>query len=215
MERKGKLIGYVMGAGDEVPYSLRQLGYEVEMLQKNDVDALRLSRYDAVIVGVRAFNTIDWLAYKNQALFEYAKRGGVVIVQYNTPGTVTEQLAPYALTLSGSRVTVEDAEVRFLAKDHPVLNYPNKITEQDFEGWVQERGLYFPGKWGQEFEAIMSTNDPGEPALNSSMLVARHGKGYYVYTGISFFRQLPAGVPGAFRLLANMISLGKVESGSE
>lgn len=215
MERKGKLVGYVMGAGDEVPYSLRQLGYEVDMLQKNDVDASGLSKYDAVMIGVRAFNTVDWLAYKNQALFEYAKRGGVVIVQYNTPGTVTGQLAPYALTISNSRVTVEDAPVRLLAGGHAVLNYPNKIVQKDFEGWVQERGLYFPGKWGQEFETILSTNDPGESPLNSSLLVARYGKGYYVYTGISFFRQLPAGVPGAFRLLANMISLGKGDKESD
>ncbi|HTF20132.1 MAG TPA: PIG-L family deacetylase [Chryseolinea sp.] len=215
MEKKGKLVGYVMGAGDEVPYSLKQMGYEVDLLHKNDVEALKLARYDAVIVGVRAFNTIDWLAYKNQALFEYVKNGGVVIVQYNTPGTVTDQLAPYPLTLSGDRVTVEDAEVRLLAKDHPVLNYPNKITDADFEGWVQERGLYFPDKWSQEFETILSTNDPGDLPLNSGLLIARYGKGYYVYTGISFFRQLPAGVPGAFRLLANMISLGKVDSGKD
>jgi LmbE family N-acetylglucosaminyl deacetylase len=208
LKRKGQRIGYVMGAGDEVPNSIQQMGYQVDMLQKNDLEPSNLSKYDAVIVGVRAFNTIDWLAYKNQALFEYSKNGGVVIVQYNTPGTVTERLAPYSLTLSGSRVTVEDSEVRILAPEHPVLNTPNKIVKEDFAGWIQERGLYFPGKWGPEFEPIVSCNDPGESPLNSSLLVARHGKGYYIYTGISFFRQLPAGVPGAYRLFANMISLG-------
>lgn len=209
MQRKGQRIGYIMGAGDEVPYSLQQMGYTVDMLGKNDVEPSRLAKYDAVVIGVRAFNTVDWLAYKNQMLFDYAKNGGVVIAQYNTTGTVTDQLAPYALTLSGSRVTVENAEVRILAATHAVLNYPNKITQGDFEGWVQERGLYFPSKWDPAFEAIISSNDPGEAPLNGSILVARHGKGYYVYTGISFFRQLPAGVPGAYRLFANMISLGK------
>lgn len=200
-----------MGAGDEVPNSIQQMGYQVDMLHKNDLEASNLAKYDAVIVGVRAFNTVDWLAYKNQALFDYAKNGGVVIVQYNTPGTVTERLAPYALTLSGSRVTVEDSEVKILSADHPVLNTPNKIVKEDFAGWIQERGLYFPSKWGPEFEPIISCNDPGESPLSSSMLIARHGKGYYVYTGISFFRQLPAGVPGAYRLFANMISLGSEE----
>lgn len=207
--RKGQRVGYIMGAGDEVPYSLQQMGYTVDMLGKNDVETSRLAKYDAVVVGVRAFNTVDWLAYKNQALFDYAKNGGVVIAQYNTPGTVTDQLAPYSLTLSSGRVTVEDSEVRILATSHPILTTPNKIANDDFLGWVQERGLYFPSKWDPALEPIMSANDPGETALNGSLLVARHGKGYYVYTGISFFRQLPAGVPGAYRLFANMISLGK------
>lgn len=209
LQKRGQRVGYVMGAGDEVPYSLQQMGYHVDMLQKEDVERGNLRKYDAVMLGVRAFNTLDWLAYKNQELFEYSKQGGVVIVQYNTMGTVTGDLAPYPLTLSGNRVTVEDAEVRFIAADHPVLNYPNKISVADFGGWVQERGLYFPSKWGAAFEPVISANDPNEAPLNSGILVAKYGKGYYVYTGISFFRQLPAGVPGAYRLLANMISLGK------
>ena len=214
MIRKGQRIAYIMGAGDEVPFALRQMGYSVDMLQKNDVDAVNLARYDAVIVGVRAFNTLSWLQFKNQALFDYTKNGGVVIVQYNTAGVLTDKLAPYPLTLSNSRVTVEDAEVRYLVKDHPVLNVPNKITEADFKGWIQERGLYYANKWAPEFEPIISTNDPGEEPLNSSILVAKYGKGYYVYTSLAFFRELPAGVPGSFRLLANMISLGKDETAS-
>ena len=208
LKRNGQRIGYVMGAGDEVPSGIRQMGYQVDMLGKSDLEPQNLARYDAVVIGVRAFNTVEWLAYKNQALFDYAKNGGVVIAQYNTPGTVTDRLAPYALTISGSRVTVEDSEVSIVAADHPVLNTPNKIGKEDFAGWIQERGLYFPSKWAAEFEPIISCHDPGESPLTSSLLVARHGKGYYVYTGISFFRQLPAGVPGAYRLLANLLSLG-------
>lgn len=209
--REGR-IGYIMGAGDEVPYSLAQIGYAVDLLDKDQVQASGLMAYDAVVLGIRAFNTVDWLAYKNEELFEYVKQGGNLIVQYNTSHQlVTEDIAPYPLTLSRDRVTVEEAQVTLLDKKHPVLNSPVKITQTDFEGWVQERGLYFPGEWSEEFSAVLGMSDPGEPQRQGSLLVAPYGKGYYCYSGISFFRELPAGVPGAYKLLINMISLGNNE----
>tara|TARA_Y100000310_G_scaffold298784_1_gene333048 strand:+ start:1115 stop:3520 length:2406 start_codon:yes stop_codon:yes gene_type:complete len=202
-------IGYVMGAGDEVPEALEGIGYDVTLLDKDDVVADRLNSFDAVLIGVRAFNTLPWLAFKNTELFEFVKQGGNVIVQYNTSHRlVTQDVAPYALTLSRDRVTVENSEVKFLAPKHSVLNYPNKITSEDMDGWVQERGLYFPNKWSEEFIPILGMNDPGEEETKGSLLVAKYGKGYYCYTGLSFFRELPAGVPGAYKLLVNMISLG-------
>jgi LmbE family N-acetylglucosaminyl deacetylase len=209
VQTKGLKIGYLMGAGDEVPSCLEQIGYKVELLDKDDILATNLKKYDAVILGIRAFNTLDWLKFKNKELFEYAKAGGTVIVQYNTTGTVTNDLAPYPFKLTHDRVAVEEAEVRFLKPNHPVLNVPNKIGKSDFDGWVQERGLYFAADWDSHFETVISANDPGEPARDGSLLIALYGQGYYMYTGISFFRELPAGVPGAYRLLANMISLGK------
>jgi hypothetical protein len=141
---------------------------------------------------------------------KYVQNGGNLIVQYNTNhALVTNDIAPFPLQLSRDRVAVENAEVRFLKPEHPVLNSPNKITTKDFEGWVQERGLYFPSEWSKEYEAILSSNDPGEPARNGGLLVAKYGKGNFIYTGYSWFRELPAGVPGAYRLFSNMISLGK------
>lgn len=206
---EGEQIGYIMGAGDKVPDALEEIGYEVELLSKEDVTVDNLSKFDAVVLGIRAFNVLPWLEFKNQILFEYARSGGTVLVQYNTWGTVTKELAPYPLEFSRDRVSVEEAEVRILAPDHQVLNRPNKILKQDFENWVQERGLYFPNKWSEEFKPILSMNDPGEDPKEGSLLIARHGKGFYVYSGISFFRELPAGVPGAYRLLANILSLNE------
>ncbi|MFY0605191.1 MAG: PIG-L family deacetylase [Cyclobacteriaceae bacterium] len=203
-------IGYIMGAGDDVPHSLTQLGYEVELLDEDDIEAQQLSQFKAIILGVRAFNTLPWLAFKNQELFGYVKAGGNVIVQYNTSHRlVTKDVAPYDIQLSRDRVTVEEAPVTFLNAKHPVLQSPFKISAKDFDGWVQERGLYFPSEWAGEFTPILSMNDPGEPARKGSLLVAKHGKGYYCYTGLSFFRELPAGVSGAYKLLINMISLGE------
>ena len=141
---------------------------------------------------------------------DYVKNGGTIIVQYNTSRRlVTEELAPYPLKLSRDRVTVEGAEMRVLKPDHEVLNFPNKITSNDFENWVQERGLYFPNEWDEKFEAILSSNDPGEDPKDGGLLIAPYGDGYYIYSGYSWFRQLPAGVPGAYRLFTNMISIGK------
>jgi len=218
LKKEGKNIGYVMGAGDEIPASLQQIGYNVTLLQDQDMRLSNLQQYDAIIMGVRAYNTVDRLRFYQPVLMEYVKNGGNMIVQYNNSyGLVTQEIAPYPLTLSRDRVTVEDASVRFLQPGHPLLNTPNKITQQDFEGWVQERGLYFPSEWSKEYQAILSANDPGEAPLNGGLLVAPYGKGNYIYTGYAFFRELPAGVPGAYRLFANLISLGKnnVDTGSK
>ena len=202
-------IGYVMGAGDEVPDALREIGYRVTLLDKDDIFADRLAGFDAILIGVRAFNTLDWLSFKNTELFQFVENGGNLIVQYNTSHRlVTEDVAPYELKLSRDRVTVEDSEVKFLKPNHPVLNSPNKITMNDMNGWVQERGLYFPNEWSDEFTPILGMNDPGETQSDGSLLIAKYGKGYYCYSGLSFFRELPAGVPGAYKLLVNMISLG-------
>ncbi|MGB3468839.1 MAG: LmbE family protein, partial [Cyclobacteriaceae bacterium] len=209
LEKKGEKIGYIMGAGDDIPGNLEQIGYQVDILDKNDVTSGNLAGYDAVILGIRALNTVSWLQFKMDDLLEYTKNGGNLIIQYNTSfRLVTRNFAPYPLKLSRDRVTVEEAEVSILAGDHPVMNYPNKITKADFEGWVQERGLYFPNEWSDEYTAIISANDPGEPERKGGILVAKYGKGHYIYTGISFFRELPAGVPGAYRIFTNMISLG-------
>jgi LmbE family N-acetylglucosaminyl deacetylase len=212
LRKAGNQVGYLMGAGDEVPAGLRQIGYAVTELKDADIVADNLRQFDAIVVGVRAYNTVDRIKFHQPVLLDYVKQGGNLIIQYNTNGGLqlpASELAPFPLKLSRDRVTVEHAEMRFLQQQHPVLNYPNKISSKDFEGWVQERGLYFPGEWDPAFSAIFSCNDPNEKPLNGSLLVAPYGEGFYVYTGLSFFRQLPAGVPGAFRLFANMIALGK------
>lgn len=210
LKRRGETIGYIMGAGDEVPTSLVQIGYQVEVLRDDQIQPDQLRRFDAVVVGVRAYNTVDRLRIHQPKLLEYVQNGGTLIVQYNTSGgLVTPNLGPYPLRLSRDRVTVEEAPVTFLQPDHPILNTPNTISKKDFEGWVQERGLYFPGEWSPEYQAILAASDPGEKPLEGGLLVAKYGKGHYIYTGYSWFRQLPAGVPGAYRLFTNMLSVGK------
>jgi len=206
---KAAVVGYIPGAGDAIPESLREISSEVKVLADQDVKAGNLARFDAVVLGVRAYNVHPerinaWFP----ELLAYAKQGGVVIVQYNTtPGPNPEAL-PHPLKVSRDRVTDETADVRFLASDHPVMNFPNKISAQDFAGWVQERGLYFPDQWDGAWTPILSSNDPGEPPRDGGLLVTRVEKGWFVYTGYSWFRELPAGVPGAYRIFANMISLG-------
>ena len=212
---RGRRIGYLPGAGDRVAESLGAMGYEVVLLDGADLNLVRLKALDAVVVGVRAFNVRTDLAPGLSALFEYAQNGGNVLIQYNTPNDLkTTRLAPFDLELSRdlphNRVTNENAPVTLLAPNHPAFNTPNKIGPADFEGWVQERGLNFPSAWDSEhFTALLACSDPGEAPLKSGLLVADYGKGHFVYTGLSFFRQLPAGVPGAYRLFANLISLGK------
>ncbi len=207
LKRNGNRIGYIQGAGDDIPTSLEQVGYEVDFLTKDDIEAENLRKYDAVICGVRAFNTVDWLSYKNSELFKYVEDGGNLLVQYNTSHRlITQELAPYSLELSRDRITVEETPVRLLNPNHDVWNYPNKITINDFDNWVQERGLYFPNKWSKEFEPLTESGDPGEDLLNGGLLVAKYGKGNYIYTGYSWFRELPAGVPGAYRIFVNLIS---------
>lgn len=212
LKKYGDRIGYIMGAGDDIPRSLQQIGYEVDLLVDNDLTPENLKQYDAVIVGVRAYNTNTRLKFHQSKLLEYVNQGGTMIVQYNTTRRLkipVDEIGPYPLKLSRDRVAQEDAEIRFLAPDHPVLNEPNKITAADFENWVQERGLYFPNEWDENYTPILSSNDKGEPARDGGLLVAQYGSGYYIYSGYSWFRELPAGVPGAFRLFTNLVSIGK------
>lgn len=210
---RAKNIGYLPGAGDDIPAALAQLGCTVTTLSGADLTAEKLAALDAVVIGVRAFNTRDDLNANLPALFAWVEAGGTVIAQYNRPGRdiKTDRLAPYALTLGGNdaRVTDEDAAITLLEPNHPAFNSPNKLTPADWTGWVQERGAYFGTTWGPEFTPLLTCADAGEAQQKGGLLVARHGKGYYVYTGLGFFRQLPAGVPGAYRLFANLISLGK------
>jgi len=201
-------IAYIMGAGDEVPKSLRQMGYEVTILKPEEITKQRISDFNVVITGIRAYNTVQALAFKQDILFDFVKEGHIMIVQYNTMDEfVTPNIAPFPLKISRDRVTDENARVDFLQPDHVVLNYPNKITSKDFEGWKQEQGLYYPNEWDKAFTPILSSADKGESAKKGALLIAKYGKGNYVYTGISFFRELPEGVSGAFRLMANIISL--------
>jgi LmbE family N-acetylglucosaminyl deacetylase len=211
-----KLIGYIEGAGDEIPKMLKQIGYKVEIIRPELLATINLQKYDVIIAGVRAYNTVPRLKYDNVKLMDYMKQGGTYIVQYNTFSSfnstlVTNNIGPYPLSLSADRTTEEDSKVTFLHPDNPVLNTPNKITEADFEGWVQERGLYYPNKWDSNYTPILEMGDSGEKPSQGALLVAQYGKGNFVYTGLSFFRELPAGVPGAYRLFANLIELGKHE----
>jgi LmbE family N-acetylglucosaminyl deacetylase len=212
---RGKRVGYLPGAGDATATSLAQLGYEVVTLTGTDLTPEKLAGLDAVVLGVRASNDRADLAANLPGLFAWVEAGGTVIAQYNRPNNLKATvLGPYPLSIEGPaprlRVTDETAPVAFLAPDHPVLNTPNKITDADFAGWVQERGAYFPSSWDESrYTAIFAMNDPGEAPLKSSLLVTQHGKGWFAYTGLSFFRQLPAGHPGAHRLFANLVSLGK------
>jgi LmbE family N-acetylglucosaminyl deacetylase len=209
IKTSAKRIAYIAGAGDEIPINLGQIGCDVDVLKPLDITQEKLATYQSLVIGVRAYNTEEALKYKQATIFDFAKQGGTVVVQYNVSnGLVTKELAPFPLTLSRNRVTVEDAEMRILSPQHEVMHHPNQISTKDFEGWVQERGLYFPSEWDKNWEPILSCNDPGENPLDGSLLVAKYGEGYYVYTSLSFFRELPAGVTGAFRLFANLISLG-------
>jgi LmbE family N-acetylglucosaminyl deacetylase len=210
VKTRGKRIGYIMGAGDDVADALRQLGLEVTMLSDEMLGTADLSRFDAIVAGVRAYNTRDRLNNANRRLLDYVERGGTLVIQYNVASAaLTGRIGPYPLTVGRDRVTVESAAVTFPVPGHPLLNFPNKITAADFEGWVQERGLYFASTWDERYEAVLASHDPGEPDLKGGLLYARYGKGVFVYTAYAWFRQLPAGVPGAFRIFANLISAGK------
>jgi len=210
IKKKGNLIGYIQGAGDQVPTSLSQIGYNVEELNENNITLNNLQKYDAVVLGIRLYNISDKAKFYQAALHKYVENGGTLIVQYNTNRRLkVERVSPFNLELSRDRVVEEDAEVTLLAKNHELLNFPNKISSSDFEGWIQERGLYFPDKWSKEFIPILGMNDKGESTKKGSLLIAKRGKGQFIYTGISFFRELPAGVPGAYKLFANMLSVGK------
>jgi LmbE family N-acetylglucosaminyl deacetylase len=213
IQKKGQIIGYIQGAGDVIPTSLRQIGYTVVELKEEDIIPQNLKNFDAVILGIRAYNTNERAKFYQKHLHNYVDNGGTMIVQYNTTHRLkVKELAPYPLKLSRNRVTEENAKVRILIPTHELLNYPNKIVQSDFDGWVQERGLYFPNEWDSKFEAILSMNDKNESAKNGSLLVAKYGSGNFIYTSLSFFRELSAGVPGAYRLFANMLSIGKNNS---
>lgn len=203
---KGKRLGYIMGSGDEIPQYLEQVGFRMELLTDDLLRSANLSIYDAIITGVRAYNTRDVLKHVQPKLMEYVKNGGRLIVQYNTSrGLLIPQIGPYPLQLSQDRVTEEDATVTLLDPFNPVLLNPNKIAAGDFEGWVQERGLYFADKWDPQYKPLLACNDKNEKPKEGGMLRAKYGKGIYIYTGYAFFRQIPAGVPGALKLFVNML----------
>ncbi len=211
IETYGKRIGYITGAGDKVPEALEKMGYEVTLLGDKELSRNNLAQFDAIITGVRAYNMNEWMNTHYDKLMAYVENGGHLIVQYNTSsniGPVKAKISPYSFDISRTRVTDEEAPVNFLNPEHPVLNFPNKITSEDFKGWVQERSIYHATKWDKEkFETVLSMGDPGEKPDEGSLIIAKYGKGYFTYSGIVFFRQLPAGVPGAYRLLANIIAL--------
>lgn len=205
-------VGYIMGAGDNVPEGLEQMGLKVWAMGESDISIENLSQLDALVFGIRAANTLPWIASKKPILEQYMRQGGTVVMQYNTTrGLNWQDFAPFELKFSGrssdSRVAEETAEMRIINSGHQVLTYPNKISEVDFDGWVQERGLYFPSEWSSEYEAILSANDEEESPKDGSLLIAKVGDGHFVYTGLSWFRELPAGVPGAYRLFSNVLSL--------
>ena len=203
-----KKVGYIMGAGDLVKENLEAIGLAVTAIDLERVTQEELNEYDTVLVGIRAFNVLESLQYKNQLLFDFAEQGGNLIVQYNTSRRLqTKKILPYPIQLSRDRVTDETSRVRILEPQHPAMQYPHQITAQDFDGWVQERGLYFANNWDPKYTPILGMNDTGESEKFGSLLVAKHGEGTVVYTGLSFFRELPAGVPGAYRLLLNLIAL--------
>lgn len=203
----GKKIGFIPGAGDLIPESLQQIGLQVNILTEAEVMNSDLSQYDAIITGVRAYNVNEQLSSMQPKLMNFVKNGGIYLVQYNvnTP-LLVENIGPYPFRISRDRVTEENATVTFLEKDHPVLNHPNKITSKDFDGWIQERGLYFLSGADPKYARILSMSDQGESAKDGSLLVADYGKGRFVYTSLAFFRELPAGIPGAYRLFVNLIT---------
>jgi LmbE family N-acetylglucosaminyl deacetylase len=209
LKHSGTKLGYIMGPGDEVARSLLNLGYEVTLLDDDMLDRADLDQFDAIVAGIRAYNTRERLKNTSPRLLQYVKDGGTFIVQYNvSSGLQTENIGPYPFTIGRDRVSEETAPVAFLIPDHPLLNFPNKITPKDFDGWVQERGLYFAEGWDERYEPILASSDTNESAKKGGLLYARFGKGVFIYTGYSWFRQLPAGVSGAYRLFANLISSG-------
>jgi len=213
VERRGETIGYIMGSGDEVADGLRHLGYDVSLLSDDDLESGDLGRFDAIVAGIRAYNTRERLAIVQPRLLQYVEQGGTLIVQYNVSrGLVTEDIGPYPFTIGRDRVSEEDAAVTILAPEHPVLQYPNTITQKDFDAWVQERGLYFATEWDNRYETVLASHDAQEPETAGGLLFARYGDGVFIYSGISWFRQLPAGVPGAYRLFANLISSGQANA---
>lgn len=212
LKKTGKTVGYIPGAGDEVAASLRQVGYTVIELTDELLNKGEFAKFDAIVTGIRAYNVNERLFLYHEQLMEYVKNGGNLIVQYNTNNrnaAINTQIGPYPFTISRNRVTDEKAAVRFINPTHAALNFPNKISQTDFNDWVQERGIYFATNMDSKYETLVSMNDPNEEANDGSLIIGKYGKGNFVYTGIVFFRELPAGIPGAYRLFVNLLSLPK------
>lgn len=210
LKKTGTSIGYLPGAGDDVPACLKQIGYTVTILTDELMAKEDLSKYNAIVTGIRAYNTNDRMPIYYPKLMEYVKNGGNLIVQYNTNGrgeSITNKIGPYPFTISRDRVTDEHAEIKITNPKHVAVTTPNAITSKDFEGWIQERGIYFAADWDKNYETVFSTHDANEKASDGSLIISKYGKGNFVYSGLVFFRELPAGVPGAYRLFANLLSL--------
>jgi hypothetical protein len=204
-------VGYIMGAGDDIPTVLQQIGMNVTLIPADKLASENLSQYASIALGVRAYDTQKELTANNKKLLDFVSDGGTLVVQNNNSvGDFNNgHLTPYPAELSRARVSVEEAPVQILAPDDRVFHYPNEISQRDFDGWVQERGLYFMNTWDDHFKPLLSCHDPNEPDQKGGLLMAKYGKGTYIYTGYAFFRQLPAGVPGAIRLFVNLVSAGK------
>jgi LmbE family N-acetylglucosaminyl deacetylase len=202
-----KKIGYIPGA-DNIPVYLKQLGYDLTLLSNEILEASDISQFDVIVVGIRAYNTNEKLRFYQPGLLEYVKNGGTLLVQYNTSnflGTIDYSIGPYLFKISRDRITDENSIIKIIQPEHPLLNFPNKITPKDFDGWVQERGLYFAKDWDEKYTPLLSMSDPLEEPLNGALIFTKYGKGKFIYTGISFFRQLPAGVSGAWKLFVNLL----------
>lgn len=212
LKTKGTTIGYIKGAGDEVPLALQTMGYTVIELNATNFDII-LPTLNTIVVGVRAYNTEDWLPNQQSKLMSFVEKGGALITQYQTSafyGKIkADEMGPFPFKVGRERVTNEDSDVQFVDATHPLLNHPNKISKNDFEGWIQERGLYFAESWSSNYTTLLKMKDKGESELEGSLLYSPYGKGHFIFTGLSFFRQLPVGVPGAYRLFANLVSVGK------
>jgi len=204
-------VAYIKGVDDVVPQAIEQLGFEVEVFEVSNLALLDLSSYSSVVLGIRIYNVHPELTNYHEKLYKYVENGGNLVMQYNTASRSLRELefGPVPFKLSRNRVTEEDAEVTFLMAEHPIMTTPNKLIKKDFDGWVQERGLYFAGTWDESYSALFSWHDQDEDPVNGALIVANYGKGQFVYTGISFFRELPKGVEGAYRLLANILSYQK------
>jgi hypothetical protein len=211
----GLRIGYIMGAGDDIPEVLRQAGLDVTLIPTDKTGSEDLSRFGTIILGIRAYDTQKEVIANNKRLLDFVSAGGTLLVQYETDtGSFNGgSFTPYPATLSRGRVSVEEAPVKILAPENPIFHVPNAISPRDFEGWVQERGLYFMDTWDAKFTPLLASHDPGEDDLKGGLLVAPYGKGMYIYTGYAFFRQLPAGVPGALRLYVNLLAAGHEAGG--
>jgi hypothetical protein len=203
-------VGYIMGAGDDIPTILKQVGMNVTMVPAEHLGTADLSKFETIVLGIRAYDTQKDVVTNNKKLLDFVEAGGTLVVQYNTTaGDFNGKFMPYPADLSRARVSVEEAPIDILAPQDSIFHYPNTITQDDFNGWVQERGLYFMSKWDDHFTPLLACHDPGEEPQKGGLLRAHYGKGTYIYTGYAFFRQLPAGVPGAVRLFVNILSAGK------